>query len=322
MRHYKSKEPVTLDLLNSILAIHGFSVNEAEFDLFKSIKGVELPYPLPNNDPYTHSVVGPTTKRKAHMCCYILTVKQDGRQYVGSSSNISMRLRTYYNTKSESGRTMAGVMSNLGPSGFNLKVLIIPLHNFSLYSAMTDAYRAKLILALEQYLILDVKPVLNDMVVVGGGQTKNLEGTLELAATAANSKPLYVYTPDKSRLLYIASSRIRFEEDVGVNTKTQGNHVKDGTPLLGTYMFTEDLVEGAILALMTTAELRDAMKSLYLVKVTKHPVKLKLTDLWGSDPLFFDSKAQAHAFTVRKGRPVGKTYLTSLPCTQNGWFVE
>lgn len=96
-------------------------------------------------------------------------------------------------------------MSNIGRYGFSLMVYVIPFSKFSHISPVTDAYRAKLIVALEQYLILNIKPALNDMLVVNGIQTKNLGETVGLiqSATLVNSKVLYVYSPDKGKLLYI-----------------------------------------------------------------------------------------------------------------------
>jgi len=79
MRHINGKDALTLDLLNAVLSFHGFSLIAEEFDRLKSLKAAGLPYPLPNNDPFTHSVVGPTTQRKARMVpgCYVLTVNRD-----------------------------------------------------------------------------------------------------------------------------------------------------------------------------------------------------------------------------------------------------
>lgn len=99
-------------------------------------------------------------------------------------------------------------MSNIGRSGFSLMVYVIPFSNFSDISLVTDVYRAKLIVALEQYLILDIKPALNDMPVVNSRETKNLGETVGLiqSATSVNSKVLYLYSADKGKLLYISPS--------------------------------------------------------------------------------------------------------------------
>ncbi|RYE27636.1 MAG: hypothetical protein EOP45_00330 [Sphingobacteriaceae bacterium] len=164
LRHYKT--PLDLDGLNAVLTYHGITITQQEFDLFSSMKSTSLPYPLPNNDEHVHSVIGAMTKHKANMVAgvYVLTLDQDGRQYVGSSGNISMRLRTNYNTKAKvSGRTMAGPVSSLGPTAFNLDVYILPLDKLVQFSPMSSG----VILALEQYLILTLKPALNDMRVAG-----------------------------------------------------------------------------------------------------------------------------------------------------------
>lgn len=326
LRHYKGKTRLDLDGLNAVLAYHGITITQQEFDLFSSMKAVSLPYPLPNNDQHVHSVIGTMTKQKVNMVAgvYVLTLKQDGRQYVGSSGNISMRLRTYYNTKAKvSGRTMAGLMSSLGPTAFNLDVYILPLGKFVQSSPMSDHYRTTLILALEQYLILTLKPLLNDMLVVGGGQTKYLGESLVLASTTSNSKLLYVYNADKTQLLYVDSSRIDFETELGVNTKTQANHIRNDTPLLGAYHFSESPIEGASSAIISTAELLKAMKLLYQSSPgVKHSVTVTDLRFPGQDVRSFDSKAKALKYTVSKGRPVGKTFLAKLPCTHNGWLIE
>lgn len=329
-RHFDSDNSTDIDVLNNVLAYHGLSVTPKEFDIIQSLNPVSLPYPLPNNDLHIHSVVGPTTKRKSDMVAgtYVLSVKEDSRQYVGGSVNLSTRLRTYYNTKAKvSGRTMAVLMSQLGPTKFSLQVYVIPFDKFSALAPLTKAYKDKLVLAVEQYFILQLKPVLNDMLVVGGGQTKNLGPTLGMvqSATTINSKLLYVYDIDKVNLLYISPSRIEFQEEIGMNTKTQWKHIMKDMPIFNTYYLTDTPIEGANTALMTTDELRASMSSLYLSnKGPKHPVKLTDLSVPVTDqvPIIFASKTKLLEYTVSMKRPVGKVFLANLPCRHNGWLVE
>ena len=88
MRHFIGKAPTDLSITNSVLAHHALSLTQEEFNILKSIVPVSLSYPLPNNDSYIHSVVGPATKRKTGMVpgAYVLRINNDARQYVGRSS--------------------------------------------------------------------------------------------------------------------------------------------------------------------------------------------------------------------------------------------
>jgi hypothetical protein len=75
MRHFKGNTPTDLSVINSILAYHALSLTQEEFNILKSIVPVSLSYLLPNNNPHTHSIVGPATKRKTDMVIGVYVLK-------------------------------------------------------------------------------------------------------------------------------------------------------------------------------------------------------------------------------------------------------
>ncbi|RYE27635.1 MAG: hypothetical protein EOP45_00325 [Sphingobacteriaceae bacterium] len=285
---------------------------------------MSLPFPLPYKDALVLSVLEAVTKLKRDMVTgmYVFTLKDDGRKYVGRSGNITSRLRAFTGAKAkQSMRTIDQLMTRLGPSALSLEVYLVPVAELERLGPMTDAYRDKIILAMEQFFMLHHKAVLNDMLVVGGELTKYSNDTMELVNTSAiyGSKPLYVYNADKTCLLYIDSSRLKFATDMGISYKVIWKSTV--SPLLGKYFFMDEPIDNATTSLMTLDQMRASIKALYLSSSgPKHAVTV--TDLRSPERtvLQFTSKAKALQYTVSQKR--GKTFMANLPCTHNGWLVE
>lgn len=340
-RHMVTNLPVDLALLNGILAFHGIAITQEELDLIKTVKSVQLPYPLPSASDEVITIVGKANPNSPKVAgAYLLTLLSDGRQYVGGTKQMAKRVRYYYNSKglSES-RPIAKLMKQYGPSSFSLSVYVINSDMFTHIKPLTNDYLTVLVLALEQYLILHHKPQMNSVLVVGGVSTAE-SGSAALAEVIAKQmKPVYVYNPDKTQLLYISKSRADLSKDTGLHQVTINRHLNDTqgkSPLYNTYVLSDDKLDTAVLALVSTGKLRESLATLYSNRMklrtssdkatsNMHPIKLTHLESPYSSPVTFVSKSQAskHTYSVNPNRAVPeKVFKRVLPFTHNGWFVE
>jgi hypothetical protein len=340
-RHMATSLPVDLVLLNGILAFHNISITQQELELLKTVKPVQLPYPLPSADDEVIAIVGkanPVSPKVAG--AYLLTLLSDDRQYVGGTKQMAKRVRYYYSSKGLSEtRPIAKLMKEFGPSSFSLSVYVISPDMFTQIKPFTNNYLTSLVLALEQYLILDLKPQINSVLVVGGVSTAE-SGSAALAEVIAKQmKPVYVYNTDKSQLLYISKSRADLSKDTGIHQVTINRHLNDKqgiSPLYNTFVLSDGKLETAVPALMSADKLRESLATLYSnrmklrtpsdkVASNMHPIKLTHLESSSSSPVTFVSKSQAskHTYSVSPNRGVPeKVFKRVLPFTHNGWHVE
>lgn len=343
-RHMNSDAPVDLALLNGILAFHGITITQEELDLIKGIQPVLLPYPLPPADDEVITIVGKAGKLSPKVPgSYLLTLLSDGRQYVGGTKQMAKRVRYYYNSKGlAESRPIAKLMKEFGPSSFSLNVYIIDSGTFAHLKPGTnwDHYLTTLVLALEQYLILHLKPQLNGVLVVGGVASAESGAAALAVAIAKQMKPVYVYNVDKSLLLYVSKSRADLSKEVGLHQVTINRHLnntEENSPLYNTYFLSSIMLDTAVPAMMSTTELRESLSSLRSNRMSSinanvnkgtsnmHPIKVTLLE---SSPLIsktFLSKSQASKFTysINPMRAVPeKVFKRTLPFSHNGWLVE
>lgn len=233
-----------------------------------------MPYPLPSLDYEVIAIVGKANKASPKVPgAYLLTLQSDGRQYVGGTKQMAKRVRYYYNTKGlAESRPIAKLMKEFGPTSFSLSVYLISSDMFAHLKPTIawDNYLTTLVLALEQYLILHLKPQLNSVLVVGGVSTSETGSAALAEVIAKQMKPVYVYNLDKSQLLYISKSRADLSKDVGLHQVTINRHLKDTqgvSPLYNTYLLSDSKQDSATVALMSTAELRESVSSLYSTRI-------------------------------------------------------
>lgn len=333
-RHMKSNNAVDLETLNSILAFHDISVTPEDFSVIQQVAATTLPYPIPAGDADVISIIGKANKKSAKVIgAYVLTFLEDNRQYVGGSKDLAKRVRYYYGSKGLlETRPVARLMAKHGPTAFSLKVYVMDTDAFK--SPVTSVRTTNLVLALEQYLIMVLKPTLNGVLVVGG-VSSSMSGSAALALVAAKKmKQVYVYNADMTKLVYISTSRADLEKDLNVHQVTINRRLTDGKPLLSTYILSDDQLETATVSLMTTNELRDSVAELYKnrmqlrdysSKVNSNMHSIYLTDLKSAErkPMFFVSKSQAQQHTVKHLRSINiKQFNRELPFTLNNWLVE
>ena len=167
---------------------------------------------------------------------YIFTHLTTGKKYVGSSTELALRLNGYINlTHKESG-------------------LLIPLlkkeqlKNFSLQVfPFCDNYRKGWEMVLEQYYLLDPSYTLNTIRVANN-------------PSASNTKSLYMYNRDMSILYYSSTQQIDFIRKFNIHHTTFTKHLNNATYYLGKYLFTREPVLTAKVKDLNSLELSSMLE--------------------------------------------------------------
>lgn len=214
--HIKSGKPVTAKVINSILYNNNIKIteeilkdilNNPEYNFYnlnlnETIKSIETLIGLPSNKIQIAGV-------------YIFIHKKTGDKYVGSSSQLAVRLNGYLKNKHRSiGLLIPQLKYNLDK--FYLK--IIPL---------SDNYEFRSEIVLEQYYLLDATFNLNTIRVVNN-------------PSGFNAKPLYMYNRDKSILYYSSVQQKDFIINLNIHYMTFNKHLKKGSYYLGKYLFSRE----------------------------------------------------------------------------------
>ena len=249
-----SNKPVTLKVLNEILAYSNILVSEETlqslinmprltfYDLHKQ-KTLDYIYEKlgkPGNKLQLppNFLTAARADRKAGGV-YIFTEISTGQKYVGSSSGLAHRLKGYLNKTHRSlasASKLSPLIEKRGLSKFKLEVIYLPYY---------PEFRPEIVL--EQYFLLDPCFSLNKLRVSNNPER-------------SNSKALFMYNRDKSILYYFTThscqSQLKdFISKLNISHFTFSKHLTKGTYYLGKYLFTSEKVNTAKLELMTLPEI-------------------------------------------------------------------
>lgn len=162
---------------------------------------------------------------------YIFIHKHTGDKYVGSSSQLALRLNGYLKHTYRSSGKIVPMLKKDKLCQFTLEVICIP-----------ESFNFKAELILEQYYLLDPSFNLNTIRVANNPSGSNL-------------KPLYLYNRDKTLLYYYSTQQIDFIRKLNISHFTFSKHLKQGTYYLGKYLFTREFVETAKFNIMPLLDL-------------------------------------------------------------------
>ena len=214
--HIKSGKPVTAKVINDILSYCNIEITEEilkdlvnrpvfifdDLDKDETIKGLKAKIGLPSNKIQVSGI-------------YIFKHKETGDKYVGSSSQLAVRLNGYLKDKHKTiGLLIPQLKGNLPK--FTLEV--IPLY---------DNYEFRSEIVLEQYYLLNPSFNLNTVRVANN-------------PSGSNAKPLYMYNRDKTILYYSSMQQKDFITNFNIHYVTFNKHLKKGTYYLGKYLFTRE----------------------------------------------------------------------------------
>jgi hypothetical protein len=149
---------------------------------------------------------------------YIFTHLTTGRKYVGSSSELALRLNGYINLTHRENGLLIPLLKKEQLKTFSLQV-------FPFY----DNYIKGSEIVLEQYYLLDPSFTLNTIRVANN-------------PSGSNAKSLYMYSRDMSILYYNSTQQIDFIRKFNVHHTTFTKHLNNGTYYLGKYLFLREPV--------------------------------------------------------------------------------
>ena len=179
LEHINQKKPVNCKIINDILAYCNITIND---EILKNL--INSPRIVINNldkeGSSTKKIIkdnlGLPSSKIQVPGVYIFTHKNTGQKYVGSSSQLAVRLSGYLNNKY---KTMGKFLPLLNKeSFFNFTLEIIPLYN-------NYSFRSEIVL--EQFYLLDPSFNLNTIKVANN-------------PSGSNAKPLYMYDSSFSNL--------------------------------------------------------------------------------------------------------------------------
>ena len=216
--HIKSGKPVTAKIINDILAYCNIKITDKilkdllkaprlvfnNLDKDETIKTLKDKFGLPSGKIQIPGV-------------YIFTDKKTGYKYVGSSSQLAVRLIGYLKGRHKaSGQLVPLLKSNL--SNFTLEVIVLN-NNYD--------FRSEIVL--EQYCLLDPSFNLNTVKVANN-------------PSGSNAKRLYIYNRDKTILYYHSMQQKDFIINLNIHYVTFIKHLEKGTYYLGKYLFSREPV--------------------------------------------------------------------------------
>jgi len=215
LEHINSKKPVNCKIINDILAYCNITIND---EILKNL--INSPRIVINNLDKEDSKkiikdnLGLPSSKIQIPGVYIFTHKNTGQKYVGSSSQLAVRLSGYLNNKYKTIGKLIPLLNK--ESFFNFTLEIIPLYN-------NYSFRSEIVL--EQFLLLDPSFNLNTIKVANN-------------PSGSNAKPLYMYNRDKTVLYYYSTQQKDFIVNLNISHFTFTKHLNKGTFYLGKYLFS------------------------------------------------------------------------------------
>lgn len=241
----KNKEIIILEMINNALSSHKHFINipitKKEIAVLMTIpvKTVFMKDIMANGgEKVIHSelgkIIGYSKNITRFAGVYIWTNLVTKEQYVGSSVDIARRVRTYLNSRGLKANRIVNVnMKSYGIANYSLSVCIInPVTIRSADKIFNDHFNlGRMVVALEQYFIIQYKPVLNTIKVAGGGWPTPLPITesQRVAMSARNNIPCYVYIDNI--LIAQAESALQLSKITGASTSGIARSIKKGSSL-------------------------------------------------------------------------------------------
>jgi hypothetical protein len=220
LEQLNSDKTVTANTLNLILAYCNISITEKELqDLLNTPSFIITNL---NNKVLVKETLkdklGSSNGKRRIPGIYIFTHLTTGRKYVGSSSELALRLDGYIQLTHKESGLLIPLLKKEQLKNFSLQVF--PFH---------DNYVKGSELVLEQYYLLDPSFTLNTIKVANN-------------PSGSNAKSLYMYNRDMSLLYYSSTQQIDFIRKFNIHHTTFTKHLNKGTYYLGKYLFLRELV--------------------------------------------------------------------------------
>ena len=227
----KSGQRVTVKIINDILAYCGIKITKG---ILKSLLAaprfvLDDLHKKETIEILKDKIGGPWDKIQVPGI-YIFKHKETGAKYVGSSSQLGLRVYGYLKGRHRPIGRLIPLLTNL--SSFTLE--IVPLY---------DNYNFRSEIVLEQYYLLDPSFTLNTVKVANNPSGSNAKGKAGLASM--RGLPYFLYNRDKSILFYSSTRKDDFTIVLKINYFTLDKHIQKGTIYLKRYTISRVAAMGA-----------------------------------------------------------------------------
>lgn len=287
----KSGKPVTLEVLNEILAHSGNLVSEDTLNSLLAIpKLVFQDLHKQETLKLIYDKLGTPYSKVQPQGVYIFTCLTTNQKYVGSSNQLAFRLRGYLSLTHKDTGKFIPCLKKTGLSNFKLEVICLPYY---------PEFKSEIVL--EQYFLLDPSFNLNTIKV-----SNNPSGS--------RHKSLYMYNRDKSILYYHSSQQKDFISKLSISHFTFTKHLENGTFYLGKYLFLREKIDSAKVINMTLAEIALMLNRDRINFNKKKPINslskaVVLIDVLSKEVLSFESLGECTRFLKSKGHYANHTTL-------------
>lgn len=304
-----SNKPVTASKINEVLAFCGLSITD---EMLKHL--IDTPsFTVTglNRKNRTKKIISdklglPFAKQRV-AGIYIFTHTVTGRKYVGSSSELSLRLNGYINLTHRETGLLIPLLKKEKLNNFSLEV-------FPFSFQYTKGWE----IILEQYYLLDPIFTLNTIKVANN-------------PSGSNAKPLYMYNRDMSILYYTSAQQIEFIRKLSIHHKTFTKHLENKTYYLGKYLFSREAILTAKVKDMSDTDLftmleKDRLKFNKNKPLTNFSQSIMLVNVNNvNEVLIFLSLGKCIEFFKSKGLPASQKTLVKyikLGTVYNGYVCK
>lgn len=283
-----SGKPVSVGVLNEILAYSNILVSE---DTLNSL--ITMPRFVFNNldKQETRSLIddklGLPHSKIQQRGVYIFTCIDTNEKYVGSSSELALRLRGYLNQTHRNSGKLIPLIKEKGLSRFKLEVICLPYY---------PEFKPEIVL--EQYFLLDPSFNLNTIKV-----SNNPSGS--------TAKPFYMYNRDKSILYYFTMQQKDFISKLNISHFTFTKHLTKGTYYLGKYLFLREQVNTAKVTNMLLPDIalmlqKDRVKFNKNKPINSLSKSVLIIDIESKEEILFESLGKCINYFKGKNIPVSQ----------------
>ena len=287
-----SGKPITASKINEILAYCNLSISDEMLNVLLNTRSFILTNL--NNKTITKKIIedklGLAKGKNRIPGIYIFTHISSGRKYVGSSSELFLRLNGYINfTHRESG-LIVPLLKKENLKNFSLQV-------FPFYTN----YVKGLEIILEQYYLLDPSFTLNTIRVANN-------------PSGSNAKALYMYNRDMSILYYSSTQQIDFIRKLNIHHTTFTKHLNNRTYYLGKYIFLREPVLTAKVNDLSDSDLflmlkKDRLKFNKIKPLNSLSKAVELTKVNTNNSVVLPSLGKGVEFFRKQGLPANQITL-------------
>jgi hypothetical protein len=288
-----SGKPVDYKSINAILAYCNIEINEDKLkELINAPSFIFEDLHTRETKKNIVDKIGTLSSKKQIAGVYIFKHKYTGQKYVGSSSQLAIRLFGYLYFKQKLIGKFVPLLTRNTLSDWSLE--IIPL-----YDNQTKCdFRYEIVL--EQYYLLDPSFNLNTIKVANN-------------PSGSNGKSLYFYNRDKSILYYSSTQQKDFIVNLNIAHFTFTKHLNKGTYYLGKYLFTRELELSAKVAVSSVLDLALQLEKDRVLFNKNKPLNCSSKSVLAIDEnnnetLFF-SVGKCVVFLKTKGFPISQPTL-------------